>query len=58
MLPQSYEEDIKQISQGSSKQNNSLGEFSKTWKGWPNFFKFRSISIRYNRRQETVSMKK
>ena len=30
MLLQSYEEDIEQISQGSTKQNNSLGEFSKT----------------------------
>ena len=30
----------------------------KTWKGWPNFFKFQFISIfaiHFNRRQETVS---
>ena len=58
-------DNFKQISPCSTNHKNPFGDFSrqgiKTRKGWPNFFKFQSLSIlaiRYTRQQETLSMPK
>ena len=63
MLLWRYDVEIKQISSGSANHNYVFGDFckhsNKTWKGWPNFFKFQSMSIlaiRCKRRKETVSV--
>ena len=51
MLLYSYEKDIKQILSGNTNRDNFFVIFFcrhsiKTWKSWPNLFKFQSMSIR------------
>ena len=50
MLLYSYEKDIKQILSGNTNHDNFFRDLFckhsiKTWKSWPNLFKFQSMSI-------------